>query len=225
MTVRAFLLLLLVDVAVVAGALALLGPRPPRVVTPGDPAGESEARRLDAETRALRTEAVRLSELLDERLSADALATATRADEDTPTRASTRPGPAPPEPPAGHASAEPDDLDRLEAALVALDKRRAEALGRETLRAAIGHVYPGLTPDQQVGVSDAIGGYRVALTRALGVRGADVGESYRVAVQELRASLSRVVGPAQVDEIVLRYAIKPGPPGHAPAVSPPVRRR
>jgi hypothetical protein len=207
---RTFFLLIGVDVAIVALGIALFaGPSSQTAGETSEEAARSvaESRRLLEEARALRSRTDRL----EARLAV----------------LEGRPAPAPGT--AGTASTAPafpeGDLDRLEAALRAVEERRARERAREGLRTAVRHVYPDLSEDQQRGVAEAIGAYREILEASLLPGGEGALAGHEAGKAELRRRLEGVVPPARADEIVLRYAIRPGPPAGSPAVSPPIQRR
>jgi len=209
---RSFILLLLVDVAIVAGGLALFGGDRPARSSDATPEASPTGQRLLDEARALRAEAEALTLRLDAR----------EPDRAARPSASDVPATPPSTPPGTLGDA---DLDRLEQAIKAVEARRTRARQRESLLFAVRHVYPAFTTDQQRDVAEAIGAYRDLLEGSLrpGGRGAQAGHAAGVAEMERR--LAGVVPPAKAKEIVQRYAIQPGPPARPPAVSPPVRRR
>ena len=204
---RSFLLLLVVDLAIVAGGIALFGHERAAGTPAGDVETVAESRRLVDQTRTLRREAQRLEE---------EVAALTSAHEST--RAENVGSPP--------AAAFPDeDLDRLEVAIRAVEERRARERGREGLLIGVRHVYPDLSEDQQQDVAKAIGTYRERLEAALRPGGAGALGGHEEGVREMRRLLVGVVSEDQANEIGLRYAIRPGPPSRPPVVSPPVRRK
>lgn len=204
---RSFLLLLLVDIAVVAGGLALFRPAPGPVPAEEDPSTAAETRQLREEVRRLKSQA--------DWLEAQASAGASVPTPAAPGVASAPPARQVPQVPT-------EDLDRLEAALQAVKQRRAVKMAEQTLRTAVAHVFPDLTPEQLDGAAAAVVAYRTLLTKALMPGGAGAQEGYETASADLRWRLSRVVSAKQADDIVRHYAVRPGPPTEAPAVSPPI---
>jgi len=171
---RSFLLLLIVDIAVVAGGLALTqdGRDPAPAVESGDAATTSTARRLSDEARALR----KLASDLEGRVPAGATGG------QPPPRGAGATAPAP--------AAFPEaDLDRLEAALAAVEDRRVRARQREGTLIGVRHVYPDLTPDQQRDVAEAIGAYRRILEASLLPGGAGALAGHAAGVEEMRRLL------------------------------------
>jgi hypothetical protein len=206
---RSFVLLLAIDVAIVALGIALFANPSPTAgagASAGDAGTVADARRLAEEARALRARVARLEERV-------------------PPPAAPRPAPAAgatPSPPA--ATYPEEELDRLQAAIEAVEQRRARERAIEGLRGAVRHVFPDLDEGQQQEVAEAIVAYREILQASLGPGGGGAEAGHEAGALEMRRRLQGVVSAERAEEIVLRYAIRPGPPPGPPAVSPPIRR-